>query len=494
MKLKGRFLCLLLSLILILTLFTGCSDTKDAYIYFELPEAPLTLDPQTASTDSELLIIRNINEGLLRKNEKGEIVCGLAESYQKNGLTYTFTLRKNAKWARGEKITADDFVFAFKRAVDPKTKAPFVSRLYSIAGAMEINNGSATLDTLGVKAIDDRTLSITLKSEDSRFLETLTTSIAMPCNEEFFYETAGKYGLFADSIQSSGRYRISRWRKETFGIRLYKNEDYKGFAEAQNAAVFITCNKDEPALQKLQKNSIDMAFIDSSLTDTANESGLKTLEFQNICWFLTLGNDFSANMRKALAMMVGGEIYSGSLATGYSVATSVFPDALSDNNIPTGMTLYNAENAKKLYLQELEHYEGKKFPSDVKLYYYDDGNVKNIATDIVGHWQSNLSAFVNIEAVSESSLLIPQLTDQSYKMSLFPVRADSNSPAEYLKKFGINYNGESLADIQTNLLKSNKILPIMFQKTVISYSPALSNVYSELGNGYVDFAFIVKSE
>ena len=117
MKLKGRFLCLLLSLLLILTMFTGCSDTKDAYIYFELPEVPLTLDPQTASTDSELLIIRNINEGLLRKNEKGEIVCGLAESYQKNGLTYTFTLRKNAKWARGEKITADDFVFAFKRAV-----------------------------------------------------------------------------------------------------------------------------------------------------------------------------------------------------------------------------------------------------------------------------------------------------------------------------------------------------------------------------------------
>lgn len=494
MKFKSKFLCVALSLLLILPLFSGCSDTKDAYIYFELPEVPSTLDPQTAFTDTELLIIRNIQEGLLRKNEKGEIVCGLAESYEKNGLTYTFTLRKNAKWARGEKITADDFVFAFKRAVDPKTQAPFVSRLFSIAGAEEINNGSASVDTLGIKAIDDRTVAITLKKEDSLFLDTLTTSIAMPCNEEFFYEASGKYGLFADTIQSSGSYRISRWRKETFGIRLYKNEDYKGFAKAQNAAVFITCNKDEPALQKLQKNSIDMAFIDSSQADTATESGLKTLEFQNICWVLTLGKDFSANMRKALAMMVGGDIYSGSLATGYSVATSLFPDALSKQSVPTGMTVYDIENAKKLYLQELEHYEDKKFPSDVKLYYYDDGNIKNVVTDIVGHWQSHLSAFINIESVSDSRLLTPQLTEQSYKMSVFPIRADNSNPAEYLKKFGISYNGESLTDLQTNLLKSNKIIPIMFQNTVISYSPALSNVYSELGNGYIDFAFIIKEE
>ena len=493
MKLKIKFLCLLLSLLFLIPT-TGCSDTMEAYIYFELPEAPSTLDPQIAYTDSELLIVRNIQEGLMRKNEKGEIVCGIAKSYEKQGLTYTFKLRKNAKWSNGEQITAHDFVFAFKRAVNPETKAPFASRLFSITGAKEINSGSASPDTLGVKAIDDRTLNITLKAEDKLFLETLTTSVAMPCNEEFFYETAGKYGLFADAILSSGSYRISRWRKETFGIRLYKNEGYKGFAEAQNAAVFITCNPDESALVKLQKNSIDMAFIDSVLTNDAKSSGLKTASFQNICWVLTLGKDFTANMRKALAMMVGGDIYAGDLPVSYSTATSLFPAALGDNIAATGMTAYNASDAKKLYFSELERFEDKKFPSDIILYYYDDGNIKNVVTDIVGHWQSNLSAFVNIEAVSDSSLLTSQLTDQSYKMSVFPVRADNANPAEYLKKFGVSYNGEDLTTVQANLLKANGIIPIMFQNTVISYSPALSSVYTELGNGYVDFAFIVKDE
>ena len=493
MKLIIKVLSLVLSLLLLIPI-TGCSDSKDAYIYFELPYVPSTLDPQTASTDSELLIVRNIQEGLLRKNDKGEIVCGVAESYEKNGLTYTFKLRKNAKWSNGEGITADDFVFAFKRAVDPKTKAPFASRLFSILSAKAINDGSAALDTLGVKAIDKHTLTITLTSNDDRFLDTLTTSVAMPCNEDFFYKTAGKYGLFADDILSSGSYRISRWRKETFGIRLYKNEDYKGFAEAQNAAVFITCNSDESALQKLQKNSIDMAFIESSLTNEAQDSGLKTCQFQNICWVLTLGKDFSANMRKALAMMVGGEVYASDLPVGYSVATSLFPNAINGDTSPTGMTVYDPDNAKKLYLQEIEHFEDKKFPSDIILYYYDDGNIKNIVTDIVGHWQSNLSAFVNIETVSESSLLTSQLTDQSYKMSFFPVRADSTNTAEYLEKFGTSYSGENLTDVQTNLLKSNRIIPIMFQNTVLSYSPALTSVYTEFGNGYVDFAFIVKKE
>ena len=313
-------------------------------------------------------------------------------------------------------------------------------------------------------------------------------------DESAITETAGKYGLFAESIISSGSYRLTRWRKETFGIRLYKNEDYKGFAKAQNSAVFITCSNDETPLQKLQRNSIDMAFIECASTLDAENSSLKTASFQNICWVLTLGKDFTSDMRKSLAMMVGGNVYGKNLPTGYTVATSLFPDAIGQNVSATGMTAYNLPEAKKLYLKELEKLENNKFPSDVILYYYDDGNIKNVVTDIVGHWQSNISAFMNIESVSGSALLTPQLTDPSYKMSVFPIRADSTNLAEYLKIFGITYNGEPLTEIQTQLLKSNNIIPIMFQNTTLAYSPALSSVYTELGNGYVDFAYIVKEE
>ncbi len=490
---KLKFLSILLVLLLIFP-FSGCSDTMDSYIYFELPDTPLTLDPQIASLDQELIVVKNIFEGLLRKDSSGKIVCGAAKSYIKKGLTYTFEIRKDAKWSNGEPLTANDFVFGLKRAVMPETKALYVSKLFSIAGAKDINLGKANTDSLGVKAIDKDTLTITLIKEDSLFEDTLTTSIAMPCNEEFFLECAGKYGLFTENIISNGSYRFARWRKDPFGIRLYRNKEYNGDFISKNAAVFITCDKEESALNKLQKNSIDMAFIDCSLTDAARQSDLETLEFQNICWFMTLGDSFTKNMRKALFMLVGDDVYKDSLKVGFSPADSLFPEVANANTKDIGLLKYDSQSAKKFFISELNSYKDKKFPTDVVLYYYDDGNVKNVVTDIVGHWQSSVSAFINIESVSESKLLLSQLTDHSYAMSIFPVRLDSTALSEYLKKFGVDYNGEKLSDIQTKILESYNILPIMFQNTVISHSKSLQNVSAELGNGYIDFSFIVKEE
>jgi len=244
MNLIKKILIFLLCFIFILPI-TGCDDTSEAYIYFELPSSPLTLDPQTASLDQELLVVKNIFEGLLRKNNEGKIVCGAAESYEKKGLTYTFKIRGNAVWSNAEPLTAHDFVFALRRAVSPETKAPFVARLFSITGAEDIYNGKLKPSSLGVTAKDDKTLVIKLREKDKLFEETLTTSIAMPCNQTFFNESAGKYGLFSDNILSNSSYKITRWRKDPFGIRLYRNNEYKGNFEAKNAAVFITCNPKE---------------------------------------------------------------------------------------------------------------------------------------------------------------------------------------------------------------------------------------------------------
>lgn len=488
-----KIIAFLLCVVLCIS-FAGCDNTKDAYIYFELPKTPSSLDPQIANTDSELLIIKNIFEGLMRYNDKGEIICGVAESYEKKGLTYTFKLREDAVWSDGEKLTAHDFEFAIKRAVNPETKAPFVSRLFCIKGAKAINDGKASLDSLACNAVDNSTLKITLESENDSFLDTLTTSIAMPCSENFFNKSGGKYGLFADKILSNGSYKLSRWRKDPFGIRLYKNEDYAGEIEANNAAVFLTCDKEETPIDRLVDNNVDMAFIDSALISRLDSAGLNYAEIENICWVLTFGDEFPQNMRKSFSLLVGGEVYSNNLPSGYSVANSIYPNIFDIKQISVGMTLYNSKTAKELYKSSLDFYEDSKFPSDIVLYYYDDGYIKNIVTDIVGHWQSNLSAFVNIESVSESELLIPQLINQDYSMAIFPVKAESGRLAEYLKKYGVDYTNQSAENIQKELLKSNNLTPIMFQKTILGYSKALSNVVATSGDGYVDFAFIIKEE
>lgn len=489
-----RIIGILLCVTLMLPLFSGCKSTDEAYIYFELSSVPQKLDPQTAETNVELMIVKNAFEGLLRKNEKGEIVCGAAEDYSKNGLVYEFKIRDDAKWSNGDSVTAYDFEFGFKRAVSPETKAPFASRLFAIKGAKQINESKASVDTLGVDAIDAKTLKITLEKADSNFENTLTTSITMPCNEVFFDESAGKYGLFAENILSNGSYYLARWQKEPFGIRLYRNEEYNGDFVSKNAAVFFTCDKDETPFQRIEKNSVDMAFIESTEKSQALKADLNVKEFENICWVMTIGKEFSQDIRKSFSMLVGSGVYKNSLSEGYSVSASIFPSIFGSNKFLNGLTVYNPESAKKLYLDEIKNFPDGKFPSGVVLYYYDDGNSKNVVTDIVAHWQSNLSTFINIEPAYDLDDITTQLIDQTYSFAIFPIKAESRELAEYLKKFGVSYNNQPLEEIQEGILKSNNIIPIMFQNTNIAYSKALSHVVTEYGDGYIDFSFIVKTD
>ena len=494
MKRVIKTLCLVIALLTAFSL-TACNDSyQDAIIYFEIPEKPYTLDPQTASTDSELVIVNNIFEGLLRKNASGAIVCGACESFTRGNLAYTFKLRKDIVWSNEKPLTADDFVFAFRRAVSPETQAPFVSRLFCIENAKEISEGKKSADTLGVSAPDAYTLIIKLAYEDENFEEALTTSVAMPCNEEFFNESAGKYGLSSEYIISCGSYKLTKWNKESFGIRLYSNPLYTGTFAAKNSAVYITKDKEETAIERLIGNNVDIAFIDSSLSDTAHENKLKTIDYQNICWFLTIGSSFSQDMRKSLAMLVGSEVYGGDLKTGYSPANSIFPAAVTESSDSSGMTFYNPEAAKTLFTKETAKLPEKKFPSGTKLYYYDNGVIKPIITDIVGHWQNNLGAFVNIEATDSAEKLLPELKNQTLDMAIFPVRANSSDLKEYLSDFGIDAGNESASKLQKTVLKSNSIFPIVFQNTTIAYSPSLNDVFTAFGNGYIDFSFIVKTE
>lgn len=487
-----RLISLMLSVFILFSI-SGCDSTDKAYIYFQLPEKPITLDPQTASTDTELLIIRNIFEGLLRKDKNGKIVCGVAESYQKNGLTYTFYLRKDAKWHTQDPITADDFVFALRRAVSPQTKSPLVSRLFCIKNAKEINSSKMNAENLCVTAIDKHTLKIELSYEDENFEETLTTSIAMPCNENFFYESSGKYGMFKEHILSNGSYKLSKWAKEIFGIRLYKNNNYSGNFTAKNAAVFLSHNQELSSSEILLEEDADMAFISASEIPAIKESNFEIKSYDNICWFLTLSNDIPSGIRKSFAILSNGKVFQKNLNDGYSISNSIFPPALNSGVESSGMQVYDLNAAKELFSNEVKKLENKKFPS-IKLYYYDDGFSKRIVTDIVGHWQNNLGAFVNIESVSEPNVLESQISNQTYGMSIFPISADSPEMAEYLQKFGINYTGQDLSQLQINMLKSNNVVPLMFQSTSLAYSKNLTDVVFEHGNGCVDFAFIIKSD
>ena len=186
----------LLLVIAVLVSLCSCSKIKSLFSSgeeqsFSYPVAamPESLDPQIASGEAELIIIENCMEGLVRLNEKGEVIPAVAQSWDvsADGLQYTFHLNPAAVWSVdtededftvknfNKHITADDFVFAVSRAVKKETNAPDFGAVSLIKNAGKINaSGSNDTGSLGIQAIDAHTLRITLESANSAFLKSLT--------------------------------------------------------------------------------------------------------------------------------------------------------------------------------------------------------------------------------------------------------------------------------------------------------------------------------
>lgn len=482
-----------ISILLVLALafsLSACGKSNKAIIYFELESVPLNLDPQTAREDSELLIIRNLFEGLMRKNAEGELVEGACSAYEKSGLKYTFTLREGLKWSDDTPLLAEDFVFALRRAVQKSTSAPFVNRLFSIAGAREIYENGADVKTLGVRAAGNKVV-ITLKEEDPDFLETLSTSVAMPCSEKYFLETEGKYGQDAKSLLCNGSYDIFKWNREDFAVRLYKNDYYKGAYEAVNGGVFFSCVEEKNQVSRLNDNESDMAFLSPLEIKEAKKQDITIKQVENICWFLTLGDCYDQSTKAALLSAFSSNIYSDNLGEGLRPADSIYPAVLSVNNCGgVGMPTYNIDNAKINFSNIIKNMPDKKFPTST-LYYYDRPEIKTAVNTLLGHWQQNLSAFINMQSSTSLDALLKELSNKSLQFSLFPVTAHNASVEEYMES--LNLTGDT-AEAQARFLGANNIVPFAFQSTSVAYSSSIKTVYMDNGNGYIDFAFVYKKE
>lgn len=474
--------------LLICILFSVCScgiNSGDALIYFSLSDMPDTLDAQTAQSDSELMLVRNIYEGLMRENEKGEIVKGVCEDYEFSNLTYTFTLRQGLKWSNGEPLTASDFAFGIKRALLPETKSHFARLLYSIKGARGVHAGSLSADSLGISAKDDKTLIIKLEYDDPYFLSTLSRSVSMPCNEKFFYESLGKYGLEKEYVISCGSYRLSRWNKVDNGIRLYKNDNYNGNFKAKNGGVFIGKDKEKSVDEKLKSGESDMAFLSSDLLDKTVQENIKTVSVGNILWVLSLGGELNENIRRALCLCYKG---AENLPSGFSYADCFYPAVLgSPYTEAKTHSDYSPDTARQIISEEIKQFKNKKFPQTT-LTYSDNDSIRPVITEIVGEWQKNLSTFINIKATDKP--LQSELVSHSLSLCAFPVKADSTA-GEYIRNF--LPDGDYVMPATLNTLSgSNSLLPIAFENTNIGYLDNLSGVYMSKNNGYIDFSYIVK--
>lgn len=277
---------LLLALLLCLFAFTACGKSedkgtengkpvaeageaeldKDQYYMGHIAAEPVTLDAQVGQDSYGKYIIENVYEPLVQIHEveenKLEIEPAGAESYDvsEDGLVYTFHLR-DFEWEDGQPVTAGDYEYGIKRAADPDTAAQAAFLLEPIKNFKGVNSGEMAVDELGVKAVDDKTLEITLENPAEYFIKIVPYRVMYPQRKDMVEQYGDTFGSSTDGILSCGPFKVTDWTHNS-EINLVKNDTY--------------WNKDNIKLEKINYrilndinttgNAFDVGEIDSMST------------------------------------------------------------------------------------------------------------------------------------------------------------------------------------------------------------------------------------
>ncbi|EPH91483.1 peptide pheromone-binding protein TraC [Enterococcus faecalis] len=171
-----------------------------------------SLDPATAVDQTSITLLANVMEGLYRLDEKNQPQPAIAAGQPKvsnDGKTYTIVIRDGAKWSDGTPITANDFVVAWQRVVDPETASPNVELFSTIKNAKEIISGKQHKEQLGVKSKGEQTLIIELEKPTPYFTDLLALTAYFPVQQKAIKENGKNYGTSQKSIETNGAYTLT---------------------------------------------------------------------------------------------------------------------------------------------------------------------------------------------------------------------------------------------------------------------------------------------
>jgi oligopeptide transport system substrate-binding protein len=275
---------------------------------------PLSLDPHKASGQWERNIISNVFLGLTEMGAKGEILPGMATSWttSADGLVWTFTLR-DATWSDGVPVTADDFVFGFRRLLDPDTIAEYANIQYIVKNAEQAKKGEVPVEQIGVRAIDAKTVEFTLEHPAPYFADLLKHYTAYPIPRH----VVAKYGddwIKPENVVSNGAYTIERYWAN-YMVQIVKNPR---FYDAQNVCFreiyYYPTQNQNTAMRRIRRGEIawntafpgsQKAALDRDLPGWVNPAPYLLLNYFSLNTTKAPFND--PRVRRAINMVIDRE-------------------------------------------------------------------------------------------------------------------------------------------------------------------------------------------
>lgn len=297
--------------------FAAGVDPEHNAITISLGSEPPSLDSSRSEDGVSGFVLAAINEGLVRLDKRRRISPGVAEKWEVADTHATFWLRADAKWSDGSPVTAHDFVYAWRRLVDPKTGASGSTFFaYVLENGRSILAGDKPVESLGVEAVDDRTLSVTFSGPIPYLLEVMLGSAYYPLKKEFVEAQQDKYGAEADRILFNGPFKLKSWRHGA-SLELVANPFYwnKGEIGLNSINVGYITSDTRALLNLFLSDEIATLNLDEATLKDAGNSGLKMRRHMTNCvTMLTLNirkdrPTSNKNLRKALQAVFDREIY-----------------------------------------------------------------------------------------------------------------------------------------------------------------------------------------
>ncbi|MGN0599870.1 MAG: peptide ABC transporter substrate-binding protein [Oscillospiraceae bacterium] len=452
---KRYFCSIFVTVIMIMSIiavFTGCEedDGSGHTFKYNLSSNPQNLDPQLASDEASIFVIRNTMSGLVKKEADGSIQPDVAKSYtiSDDGLVYTFELKDDIFWESvdyTEKLTADDFVFAFQRIYDSSALfSPYIDDFRCIKNADGVSKGILSKDELGVKATSDHTLQIELEYPCFDFIEKLTLTGAMPCNKAFFEYTKGRYGLAAETTVSNGAFYLKEWNYDQYWDNNYmilrrnksNSQNYTTYPYSLN---FFIKNGTDTNMSDLKSGSIDCTVV--SNYDKKEFSNNQYESYATKTYGLIFNTDSkylsSKNIREALAsafVRIKSENQDyisgcGIIPPGISIAGRKYRELVSDESL----NQYDKDKAFTLWNNELKANNYVSIDG-LKITVPESFGDSELLSGITEQWQQNLGFFCGVEVVSENEYQL-KLSDKTYDIALVEISSSNGTASGFFDRF-----------------------------------------------------------
>ncbi len=470
--------------VLFFVFYTGCgkkgaSEKEGKTFVYQLTSNPSTLDPQIASGEAAATVITALFEGLARQSEDGSAVPGAAESWTNNAdyTEFTFTLREGLVWSDGETpVTAADFVFAFRRALDPATGSPTYSPMLCIQNAREVHAGELAPEELGVTAVDERTLAVRLAYPVENFPALTALPVFMPCNEKFFTETAGRYGLERSTLLGNGPFVIDGkygWDAGKY-INVKGSSSYRGEAGAwpSNIKFYIGSQDIDTSnpLQALLDGTVDVIRLPSEQVEAAEQAGCGVIAFEDTTWGLCFNVNSevgrSASLRRAMLQCLDRAALLQYLPQGASAAGGVVPPSSTLDGEPYresagSLSFPEAQDTGALLAQALQELGLEEAPS-VKILYPKDAQLDLMVNEILKTWNSTFHTYYNMEALPEDELL-SRVASGQFTVALCRIQPETDGPYAALSLFAsagknpANFEGSDFQALLDSALSSGAL-------------------------------------